>query len=173
MLNKLYFLIPVLFLLFSCTKTEANENWFIFTEDDHPVEWVEIETAQESAMENGKWVLLDIYTEWCPYCRRMNNETYKDERVLKALEQYYYPVRIDAESNEVIVFNNEEVTMQELALAFQVSSYPTTVILTSEGEPFAAQPGFIDAPTFSDILSYVATESYENMTFEAFQKRNR
>lgn len=173
---KILKLIPILFLagiLFSCTQSEASENGFTSNEqDDQLVEWVNMSEAQSAAKEDGKWVLIDVYTEWCGFCRRMNSETYRDERVLEIIEENYHPVRIDAESETSIVFNNEEVTMKEFAYAFRVSSYPTTIIITPEGEPFAAQPGFMDARMFTDILNFVATHSYEKMSFEDYQKQS-
>ncbi len=134
--------------------------------------WVSIEDAQEMAYDEGKHIVLDIYAEWCGFCRRMNEETYGDERVQEALNSYYYPVRIDAESNSEITFLGETYTKSELAMQFGVGSYPTTVFLSPTGEPIAVQPGFIDPREFHRMLTYVGTERYETESYQEFSAAN-
>lgn len=132
--------------------------------------WVTIEEAQEKAYDEGKYIILDVYTEWCGYCRRMNQETYADDRVQNALNDYFYPVRINAESDREVTFLNESYTMRELAMQLGATSYPTTVFLSPEGEPIAVQPGFIEANRFHKMLSFVGSESYQTTTFEEYSQ---
>jgi len=132
--------------------------------------WVTLEQAQEQAVDEGKYILLDIYTEWCGFCRRMNKETYADNRVQEALDRYFYPVRIDAESTTRVTFHGETYAMRDLAHAFGVSSYPTTIFISPSGEPVASQPGFIEAASFHKMLSFVGSESYKNQTFQQYSE---
>jgi len=134
--------------------------------------WVTLEQAQAQALDEGKYILLDIYTEWCGFCRRMNKETYADTRVQEALDRYFYPVRIDAESANRVTFHGETYAMRDLAHAFGVSSYPTTVFISPQGEPVASQPGFIEAASFYKMLSFVGSESYKNETFQQYSESN-
>ena len=134
--------------------------------------WVTLEQAQRQAIDEGKYILLDIYTEWCGFCRRMNKETYADKRVQNALDSYFYPVRINAESSTRVTFLGETYAMRDLAHAFGVSSYPTTIFITPDGEPVASQPGFIEAARFHKMLSFVGSESYKNQTFQQYSESN-
>ncbi len=135
--------------------------------------WVTIEEAQEMAYNEGKHIVLDVYTEWCGFCRRMNQETYGDERVQEALNRYFYPVRIDAESGQEITFLDESYTMQDLSLQFGVRSFPTTIFLSPEGEPLAVQSGFIEAQQFYQMLSFVGSESYQSKSFQQYIESNQ
>ncbi|MDG5766380.1 DUF255 domain-containing protein [Balneolales bacterium ANBcel1] len=130
--------------------------------------WVTLEEAQERAYDEGQHMLLDIYTEWCGFCRRMNAETYADEGVQELLDRYFIATRINAESSQSVTFLGRSYTMEELALQFGVASYPTTVFLTPNGEPLAAQAGFFEAPHFRQMLGYVGTGSYQEVTFEEY-----
>ncbi len=134
--------------------------------------WVTLEDAQSQALDEGKYILMDVYTEWCGFCRRMNKETYADKRVQEALDRYFYPVRINAESSAKVAFLGETYAMSDLALAFGVTSYPTTIFISPNGEPVASQPGFIDASRFHKILSFVGSESYKNQTFQQYSETN-
>lgn len=134
--------------------------------------WVTLSEAKMQASESGKYILLDVYTEWCGFCRRMNRETYNDSRVRENLGRYFHAVRVDAESDETVAFQGNPYTMSELAYGMGVTSYPTTVFLNPAGEPVAVQPGFIPADTFHIILSYVGSESYKTLSFDQYKKRN-
>ncbi len=167
---EISFIVIVGLLVMACNSSEANNSTSHSNDVEQLVDWLSMEEAQERAREEGKWVLIDVYTEWCGFCRRMNTETYRDENVLKAIEENYLAVRLDAESKDVITFNGHQIEKRDLAYEFRVSSYPTTIIIAHDGEPFAAQPGFMDAPTFTNILNFVADGKYETMSFEEYEK---
>lgn len=138
------------------------------THEQRDALWNSLETAQQKAETSDKWVLIDIYTDWCTYCRQMYNETYTNQKVIDKLNEYFYVTRVNAESDEMITFNGEELSMERLAAEFGVTSYPTTVIVKPDGEPFAIQPGFIEADQFADILTYVGTDAYEEVSFDEY-----
>ena len=134
--------------------------------------WVTIEEAQELASKNSKYILLDIYTEWCGFCRRMNAETYANNKVQQSIDDYFYAVRVDAESSDIVTFLGEKYSKRDMAMLFGVRSFPTTVFLTPQGEPIAAQPGFIDAARFHTMLAYVGSESFKTQTFQQYAESN-
>ncbi len=167
-MNKFHYLIPLFLVLASASchsETDAANNNPANVDYDF---WVTLEEAQINALDEGKYILLDVYTEWCGFCRRMNRETYGDERVQIALEQYFYPVRIDAESTTEVMFQGETYSMIELAYAFGVGSYPTTIFISPDGEPVASQPGFVEAARFHKMLSFIGSESFQTQTFQQY-----
>jgi thioredoxin-related protein len=165
------FILTLLFLTLSCGNPEdsANPN----TADASGVEWVPIHTALENAGKDGRKILIDVYTVWCGYCRRMNTETYADSEVQETLYKYFHPVRINAESKRFVEFAGEALTEQELALAFGVNGYPTTVILGKDGSAVGKQPGFMDAEDFRNLLSYVGSDAYKTTPFDEFLNREK
>jgi thioredoxin-related protein len=170
---KLRFLLPLAlaFVTISCSaETDAAENQPV---DQQQSFWVTLEQAQTQARDQGKYILLDVYTEWCGFCRRMIRETYADKRVQEALDRYFYPVRIDAESSRQVKFQGENFSMADLALAFGVQSFPTTIFLNPDGEPVALQPGFIEPGRFHKMLSFVGSESYRYQTFQQYSESGK
>jgi len=139
---------------------------FAFVEHEMP--HVTLEEALKQAAEDEKKILIDVYTDWCSYCRKMANETYPDLRVQRALEDNFHYVRIDAESSQRVVYQGRTFSMRELAIQLGATGFPTTVFLASNGDPIGMQPGFIDARMFERLLLYVASEAYRTTTFDAF-----
>ncbi len=145
-------------------KTEAQDGWPTWTGS----KVYSMEEAQTLASENGKKVLVEVYAVWCGYCRKMAAETHPDPKVRKAIDELFYLVRLDAESAKEVVFNGQTMTESELAAAFGVSSFPTTVFVDTNGDPLGYQPGFMDATTYAFLTSYVGTESFKTQSFEDF-----
>ena len=61
------------------------------------VKWTTIEKA--STIHNDKLYMVDFYTSWCGWCKKMDNETFSNPIVVKILNKYYNPVKFNAEGN--------------------------------------------------------------------------
>lgn len=131
--------------------------------------WIGLEQAIEQARAADKKILIDVYTDWCGYCKKMEAETYTRERVQNAINEHFYAVRINAESSQRVNYLGQSMSMSDFAMGLGVTGFPTTIFLTPEGEPLGFQPGFIDFNTFERLLVYVGTEAYErNISFDQF-----
>lgn len=126
--------------------------------------------AQKLAKDNNKKVLVDVYTVWCGYCRKMAAETYPTPKVKNVVDDYFYTVRLNAESDRKIIYNGETFTEAELASAFGVSSFPTTLFIDTNGEPLGIQPGYMDANIFSQLLGFIGSNAFKTQSFEDFAK---
>ncbi|MGF1671534.1 MAG: thioredoxin family protein [Balneolaceae bacterium] len=135
---------------------------------DVPYRIMELETALETAKEENKKVILDVYAEWCPYCRRMHNDVYPDEKVSTILEQYFILVHIDIESNENVKFIDRTITQSQLARALRSQSTPTTYFMSANGEVIGMQPGLLSADIFATLLSYIGSDAYKSQSFEEY-----
>jgi len=127
-----------------------------------------MEDAQRLAAANDKKVLVDVYAVWCGFCRKMAAETYPTDAVRGTVEEYFYTVRLNAESEREIIFNGQILMEKELAAAFGVSSFPTTVFVDTDGEALGFQPGFMDATVFNNLIAYVGSNKYKTQSFDEF-----
>jgi len=137
------------------------------------VEWMSWEEAYERSMTeaNPKKVFVDVYTDWCGWCKRMDATTFKDPELMNYMKENYYLVKLDAEQKEEIEFKGN--TFKFIARGrrgyhglaadlLQVRlSYPTTVFLDEEFRVITPVPGFRQAPEFMKIARFVAEEEYK------------
>lgn len=161
-------IVKLIFLLWLSVTTAVLAQEGETDTETEPV-WYPLEEAQQLAKETGKKVLIFGMAEWCPYCRRMRTEVYPNKGVQDTLLKYFYPVIVDNESSEKVVFNGEEVTEQELAYALRLRSLPTHYFINAEGKVLGAQPGFLPADVFQKLLSFVGSDSYSTMKFDEYE----
>lgn len=136
-------------------------------------DWQRLDKALALARDSGKLIIVNFYTDWCPNCRRMNEKTYRDEAVLKQLANSFIPVKLNAESSRPLIIEGRTVTEFQVALMFQVGSYPTTWFLTSDGRPLLPVKGYYGPDLFAPMLRFVEGGWYEKMDFDMYMEREK
>lgn len=131
-----------------------------------------LENALLSAKESGKKVLIDVYAEWCPYCEKMHTEVYTETDVIEAVNEHFYLVKINIESQNEVNFLGNRMTESDFAKMLKSSSLPTTYFMNSSGELLGMQPGLLPADVFEDLLTFVGSDSYESLSFEEYRKKD-
>ncbi len=132
------------------------------------VKWYTWEEAVAANEKEKRKVFVDIYTDWCGWCKRMDRTTFNDPRVAEYLNKYFYPVKLNAEQKGDIKFGGYIFKYKELqrrgyhelaaALLDNKLSYPTTVFLTEDLKVDQRLPGYLDASKMLAVLTYLAEE---------------
>ena len=68
------------------------------------VNWVSFEKAIELNKKNPKPFLIDIYTDWCGWCKKMDASTFKHPAVINYIDQNFYAVKMNPEAKEAIAY---------------------------------------------------------------------
>ena len=110
-------------------KTDANQAW-------------------QSAQQEQRLMLLFITTENCLYCRKMEKDTFADQKVAAGIRQNCIPVAVLAENNETLVQK------------FRVRSYPTTVIISPKSGVVDYIVGYLGPDQFSRRLDAATQRSH-------------
>jgi thioredoxin-related protein len=134
------------------------------------VRWVPLELGMERAAESGRYVFVSVYTDWCGYCRRLNNVTLRAEPVLKELGKNYESVMINAESERPVVWKGQSTTFRELSgIIWGVTGYPTLLFINPKGEIIGRYASYADPELMLQLLTYVSSGARERkLTFEEF-----
>ena len=57
------------------------------------VQWLTVAEMQAAYKKNPRPILVDLYTDWCGWCKVMDRETYQNDKVVNYINQTYIPQR--------------------------------------------------------------------------------
>jgi thioredoxin-related protein len=129
------------------------------------------EESLKIAKEQNKKVIVDVYTDWCGWCHKMDRDAYSNKDIKEMILNDFVLIKLDAESTNKINYNGKSYTGEELAAKFQASGYPTTVFLSSDGNVIEFNydkykmnnlPGYYNAKEFKKVLEYIRDEKFKD-----------
>lgn len=134
------------------------------------VKWHTFEEAVALNAKEPRNIMIDIYTDWCGWCKVMDRETFSQPAIAKILNEQYYAVKLNAETKDTITFQGTAFVNDgegarpphQLAVAMLKGkmSYPNIVFLNKENQMLGAVPGFRKEPEMNALLSYISQELY-------------
>ncbi|MBD98510.1 MAG: thioredoxin [Verrucomicrobia bacterium] len=144
------------------------------------VNWVSFEEAVKLNEKEPRKFIIDVYTDWCGWCKRMDQTTFKDPVVIKYINDKYWAVKLNAERKDTVwlgeqMFINENPkgkrSAHQLAIALLNGkmSYPTVVYLDENVDLLSKVPGYVDAQTIAPILRWFGENVYLNTSFEDYK----
>jgi thioredoxin-related protein len=119
------------------------------------VEWKSWNAGLASAASSRRPVVVDVYTDWCRWCKQMDRDVYGRAEIGQYLASHFVTVKLNAESGEAVTYEGRGTNARALATSFGVSGYPTTIFLTAKGEHLANVPGYIEPERFLLLLRFI------------------
>lgn len=165
------------FLLLTNNFANAQSNQRSLTKP----QWLPFEAAVALQGAEEKPILIDIYTDWCGWCKKLDQTTYTDSALVNYLNKHFRLVKHNAESKDSIVFRGKvfkyvpEYKANELALSLLSGkmSYPSTVFLDENFGIVTIAPGYMQAKEMLKIAQFVAEKAYLNTTWEQYNQENK
>jgi len=130
---------------------------------DTAITWLDFETAIDKNAKEKKFIFIDVYTNWCGWCKKMDASTFQNQEVIEYMNKHFYAVKMDAESKEPIAYKgvlyeykqyNQKSGYNTLAVNLLDAklSFPSFVILNKHEVKKGKIMGFKDAKTLLSLL---------------------
>jgi len=131
------------------------------------INWMTFEEAEKAMKKKPKKVFVDVYTDWCGWCKRLDKATFADKRVADYMNENFYPVKFDAQHPGPISVGgkkyenpgfdtskrkNQRNTIHQLARKYQATGYPTVLFLNEKLDLVKAVSGYKSADAFLPLL---------------------
>ncbi|WP_247232583.1 DUF255 domain-containing protein [Telluribacter sp. SYSU D00476] len=143
------------------------------------VQWLTIEQAYARMQKAPRKLLVDVYTDWCGWCKVMDRETYANAKVAEYINKNYYPVKFNAEQREPVTLGEQKfvyvaqgkngVHQLALALTNNQPSYPNTVFLDEKMQMIQPLPGYLKAKEFHEVITFIGDNHYQKVPFDKYK----
>ncbi len=149
------------FILQSCYQ-EANASSNVKSAKAELIQWHSIEEVNKLAKDDPKPMIVDVYTDWCKWCKVMDEKTFSDPNLINYLSDNYHMVKFNAETAEPLNFKGQTYEFIKngrrgyntlaAALCQGKLSYPSFVVLDEDLNTVQVINGFKDAEAFKALL---------------------
>ena len=149
------------------------------------INWIDLQEALTRSKKDGKPIMIDVYTDWCGWCKKMDATTFTDSDVIAYVNENFHAAKFNAEGNKVItfqdsVYKNEQYkagaprnATHPLALKLMNgrAAYPTIVYYVEMYNLIAPVPGMQTVETIQPYLFYFGEQVFTTTSlWEAFAK---
>lgn len=159
-MKKLTYILPIFLLfLFGSFTPPKGENK---TEKATELKWYNWNEGYPMAVKSNKIVLVDLYTSWCGWCKRMDKDTYTNEDVVSFINKKFVPIKLNPEVDGKYKIDSLTVTGPQLMGMLtnnQSTGYPTIVFIYTKNREIEIMPGYQDAANFKATLEKVVETS--------------
>jgi thioredoxin-related protein len=143
------------------------------------IKWLDFEDAVALNKKKPKKMFIDMYTDWCGWCKKMDAATFINPVIVEYMNENFYAVKFNAERKDTVNFNGKQYinpnpsgTRSSHQLAQELlsgrMSYPSFIVLDESLTKVTTVPGYRKAPEFETILHYFGENAYKTEKWEEF-----
>ncbi|HMS51192.1 MAG: DUF255 domain-containing protein [Sphingobacteriales bacterium] len=145
------------------------------------VKWLTLDEAIELHKDEPKKIFVDLYTDWCVWCAKMDKATFQNPIVAEYINDNFYPVKLNAETAETLYFRGNEYAflpeegrngLNEITLFLTRGqlSFPAVVFLDETLENPQPVSGFLNPANMDALLKFFGEDYYKNVDWGLFNQ---
>ena len=171
----------VTFLVYALSMPSGfSQNLTVKGGEPARINWMGWEEALAKAKKEKRKIVLDVYTEWCKWCKQMENTTFRQPELAVFINENFYPVKLDAEQKEELEYRdkvykfvrNGNMGYHELAAELLRGrlSFPALIFLDEDLNVIQSFVGYKTSLQLEQIATYFASDQYKTVPWSTFQK---
>lgn len=144
------------------------------------IKWYSFEDAYQLNKKKQKKIFIDVYTDWCGWCKKMDAETFTNPVIIDYMSKHFYCVKLNAERKDTVIidgvtFVNPSPSVKRAShqLAIELlkgkMSYPSYVFLNEKSQWMTVVAGYQQAKEFECVLHYFGEDVYLTTPWEEFK----
>ncbi len=148
-------------------------------QDKTKIKWYKIEEAAALTSKKKKKIFVDLYTDWCGWCKKMDATTFTDPVIVEYMNDNFYAVKLDAETSNTLTINGQQYinpkpgtrrSSHQLAIALLNGkmSYPSFAFLDEDVKLITVLPGYNPPEKLEPVLHYIAEGAYKNENYQNY-----
>lgn len=110
---------------------------FVFSD---AISWTtDLKKGLKEARDSEKVAMIDVYTDWCTWCKELDSKTYKDPKVIK-LSKSFVNIKVNPEKDKFVA---------EFVKKYEVTGFPTILFIEHTGALLVRVGGFLPGEGFA------------------------
>ena len=120
------------------------------------VHWVSWDESCDIAKNEEKVIMLDLYTEWCGWCKKMDKETFTDAEIVEIINNHFVAVKLNPEKKgQTFLYKGQSINSQQLLKLLaedEQVKYPAIIFYYPEHNEVFTEEGFQKPKSFKHLL---------------------
>jgi thioredoxin-related protein len=144
------------------------------------IKWYSFEDAFQLNKKKQKKIFIDVYTDWCGWCKKMDADTFTDPVIAEFMNDHFYCVKLNAERRDTVIIDgvtftnaNPENKRGTHQLAVELlkgkMSYPSYVFLNEKSQWLTVVPGYQPPKEFESVIHYFGDDAYQKTPWEEYK----
>jgi thioredoxin-related protein len=174
------FIISAFLVVFQVPSIKAQEAPKEGEQKGEKIKWYSFEEAFKLNKKKPKKIFVDVFTDWCGWCKKMDAETFTNTVIVEYMNKHYYCVKLNAERKDTVnidgvtfVNPNPENRRSTHQLAVELlrnsMSYPSYVFLNEKSQWLTVVAGYQPAKSFEPVIHYFGDDAYIKTPWADFQ----
>jgi outer membrane protein OmpA-like peptidoglycan-associated protein len=175
MIKRTKYIAIVIFLTVAGMKLQAQ------TENAaDKIHWYSFEDGARLNAQTHKKVFIDIFTDWCGWCKELDRSTFTNPSIVKLMNDNFIAVKLNAERKDTIYFNgymfvnpnpNGNRSPNQLASSMLKGKmmYPSMVFMDDSMRIITTVQSFLKPLELEPILAFISENQYNKVNFDTFK----
>ncbi|MEZ4805368.1 MAG: DUF255 domain-containing protein [Bacteroidia bacterium] len=128
------------------------------------IKWYNMTDGYAEAKKSKKMLIIDVYTDWCYWCKVMDVQTYENAAIIEKMNKYFVAVKFNPEKNGNHTINGTTMSSAQLssylAKGGRIPGYPTTFTWKKidDQKSLEARSGYLDTTSMHLVLNKMIQE---------------
>jgi thioredoxin-related protein len=167
-MKQAFVIVSLIALAFTAVSCEAAKKDTAATPGSE-AQWLTFDQALAKGASDGKFIVVDFYTDWCKWCKVLDQKTYPDPAVQAAFAKDFVLAKVNPEKdNGPFQYLGKTYSGADLQQLFKVDGYPSIIFLEKDGTVIGKIPGFVPPEAFIKILNFIASGEYKKQSLDNF-----
>ncbi|MGB1315441.1 MAG: thioredoxin family protein [Chitinophagales bacterium] len=150
----------------------------------YSLNWLSIEEAERKNSLEQKKILIDIYADWCYWCKKIDSELASDSVLANYLNKNFYLVKLNPEDLNDINFKNEVYQRKTFSYSYSDKTrkvnefviellgndfiYPSLIFMNEKLDVVLTTKGFKNSNELNKYIHFIGSNAYQKMKWTEF-----